>query len=139
MIWKIYGHPGGSTTSSARSRRAAYSAVNHGENRDEENLILHRGKNHFIILNAYPYNNGHMMVVPFKHTSTLAGWTDDERREMMELADLAVELLRRTMRPDGFNLGINMGIVGGAGIAEPHSHAYRPTLEWRHQLHARLI
>jgi len=94
-----------------------------GENRDEENLILHRGKNHFIILNAYPYNNGHMMVVPFKHTSTLAGWTDDERREMMELADLAVELLRRTMRPDGFNLGINMGIVGGAGIAD-HIHMH---------------
>ena len=64
-----------------------------------------------------------MMVVPFKHTSTLAGWTDDERREMMELADLAVELLKRTMRPDGFNLGINMGIVGGAGIAD-HIHMH---------------
>lgn len=94
-----------------------------GEKRDEENLILYRGVHHFIIMNAYPYNNGHMMVVPFRHTSKLSGWADGEREEMMELADLAVELLRHTMHPDGFNLGINMGIVGGAGIAD-HIHMH---------------
>jgi ATP adenylyltransferase len=93
------------------------------ENRDEDNLILFRGKHHFIILNAYPYNNGHMMVVPYRHTATLAGWSPDEQQEMMALADLAVELLKRTMKPDGFNLGINMGIVGGAGVAD-HVHLH---------------
>ena len=93
------------------------------ENRDEENLILHRGRYHFIIMNAFPYNNGHMMVVPFRHTATLSAWAAEEQQEMMQLADLAVELLRKSMRPDGFNLGINMGIVGGAGVAD-HIHLH---------------
>ncbi len=93
------------------------------ENKDEENLILLRGKNHFMIMNAFPYNNGHMMVVPYRHTATLAGWSAEEQQEMMELADLGVELLRRAMRPDGFNLGINMGLVGGAGVAD-HIHLH---------------
>ena len=93
------------------------------ENEDEENLILYRGRYHFIIMNAFPYNNGHMMVVPFRHTATLSGWAAEEQQEMMQLADLAVELLRKSMRPDGFNLGINMGIVGGAGVAD-HIHLH---------------
>jgi ATP adenylyltransferase len=93
------------------------------ENKDEENLILHRGRYHFIIMNAFPYNNGHMMVVPFRHTATLSAWAAEEQQEMMQLADLAVELLRKSMRPDGFNLGINMGIVGGAGVAD-HIHLH---------------
>lgn len=93
------------------------------ESRDEENLILYRGKYHFIIMNAFPYNNGHMMVVPYRHTDTLSGWQPEERHEMMELADLGVELLRKLMRPDGFNLGINMGLVAGAGVAD-HIHLH---------------
>lgn len=93
------------------------------ENRDEENLILYRGKYHFIIMNAFPYNNGHMMVVPYRHTATLAGWAPEERQEMMELANLGVELLRKLMKPDGFNLGINMGLVAGAGVAD-HIHLH---------------
>jgi len=93
------------------------------ENRDEENLILLRGEYSFIIMNAFPYNNGHMMVVPNRHTSTLTGWAPEEQMELIELADLAVRLLSRAMRPDGFNLGINMGIVAGAGIAD-HIHLH---------------
>lgn len=94
-----------------------------GQDRDVENLILYRGKTHFIIMNAYPYNNGHMMVVPYRHTSSLQGWSDLERQEMMELADLGVAVLRKTMNPDGFNIGINMGQVAGAGIAD-HVHLH---------------
>jgi len=93
------------------------------ESRDEENLILYRGRYNFIIMNAFPYNNGHMMVVPYRHTATLAGWHPEEQQEMMELADLGVELLRESMRPDGFNLGINMGSVAGAGVAD-HIHLH---------------
>jgi ATP adenylyltransferase len=93
------------------------------EDRDEENLILHRGEYNFIILNAFPYNNGHMMVVPYRHTAALSGWQPHEQQEMMEMADMAVELLRKTMRPDGFNLGINMGLVAGAGVAD-HIHLH---------------
>ncbi len=94
-----------------------------GEDRDAENLILHRGQYHFIIMNAYPYNNGHLMVVPRRHTSTLAGWSAEERAEFLELADLGVEILKRTMNPDGFNIGINMGECAGAGIAS-HIHLH---------------
>jgi ATP adenylyltransferase len=93
------------------------------EDRDTENYILYRGKYHFIILNAFPYNNGHMMVVPYRHTASLAGWEAQEQQEMMQLADLCVQLLKTTMRPDGFNLGINMGLVGGAGVAD-HIHLH---------------
>jgi ATP adenylyltransferase len=93
------------------------------QDRDRDNLILFRGKHHFIIMNAFPYNNGHMMVVPFRHSSTISGWSDEERREIMELSDLGVEALKRSMKPDGFNLGINMGQVAGAGIAD-HVHLH---------------
>jgi ATP adenylyltransferase len=93
------------------------------DNKDEENLILHRGKYNFIIMNAFPYNNGHMMVVPYRHTATLSGWSEDEQKELMDYASLAVKLLKKTMNPDGFNLGINMGIVGGAGVAD-HIHLH---------------
>ena len=93
------------------------------DDNDLGNLILHRGKHHFIIMNAFPYNNGHMMVVPYRHTSTLDGWSTEERAEMMELADLGVTVLKRAMRPDGFNIGINMGQVAGAGIAD-HIHLH---------------
>ena len=93
------------------------------EKKDEDNYILYRGKYHFIILNAFPYNNGHMMVVPYRHTATLSCWAPEEQQEMMQLADLCVQLLRETMHPDGFNLGINMGLVGGAGIAD-HIHLH---------------
>ena len=70
------------------------------EKKDDENLILYRGRHCFVILNAYPYNNGHMMVVPYRHTATLSGWSPEEQQELMELADLCVELLRKLMRPD---------------------------------------
>jgi len=93
------------------------------ENKDDENLILYRGEYNFIIMNAFPYNNGHMMVVPYRHTAALAGWSHDEQIELMELADLAVELLKKLMKPDGFNLGINMGLVAGAGVAD-HIHLH---------------
>ena len=93
------------------------------ENKDDENLILYRGEHNFIIMNTFPYNNGHIMVVPYRHTAALAGWSHDEQIELMELADLAVELLKKLMKPDGFNLGINMGLVAGAGVAD-HIHLH---------------
>ncbi|HLJ56184.1 MAG TPA: HIT domain-containing protein [Chthonomonadaceae bacterium] len=89
--------------------------------RDAEHLIVHRADHAFIILNAFPYSNGHLMVVPFKHTSDLAVYTDDEMLDVMRLTRLSVALLRRVFRPDGFNLGVNMGRVAGAGIAD-HLH-----------------
>lgn len=92
-----------------------------GEERDAENLIVTRGPHAYIILNAFPYSNGHLMVVPYRHTASMDDLTDAEMLDVMHLTQLGIALLRQTFRPDGFNLGVNMGRVAGAGIAD-HLH-----------------
>lgn len=81
-----------------------------------ENLIVHRGQSCFIVLNLYPYNNGHAMVIPFRHVSSLADLSDSEKLEMMQLAGVLSRALELTLEPQGFNLGMNLGRVAGAGI-----------------------
>jgi len=90
---------------------------------DREKLILERGEKAFIILNAFPYSNGHLMVTPFRHTGDLDDLEPDEMLEMMQLTRRAVNLLKASFRPDGFNIGINMGRAAGAGIAD-HVHIH---------------
>jgi len=87
------------------------------ENNDEKNHIIKRGKFSFIILNAYPYSNGHLMVVPYAHKSSLDELTDDEALEMFEMKKMAINAIKKAMNPDGFNIGMNLGSeVSGAGI-----------------------
>jgi len=93
------------------------------ENRDEENLILYRAKYNFVIMNLYPYNNGHLMIAPYRHVSTIELLNADELGEMMVLAKACLTLLREVMKPDGFNIGFNIGRVAGAGIEE-HVHMH---------------
>ncbi|MHB9133065.1 MAG: HIT family protein [Armatimonadota bacterium] len=93
------------------------------EERDRENYILYRGRYNFIILNVFPYNTGHLMVIPYQHTADLGELPLDTMTEMMALANLAVAALKRVMCPDGFNLGMNIGRPAGAGIAE-HLHLH---------------
>ncbi len=88
---------------------------------DAQNYIVHRGEYAYIILNAFPYSNGHLMVVPFRHTASLNDLSDAEMLEVMRLTRLAVNLLKHAFNPHGFNLGVNMGLVAGAGIAD-HIH-----------------
>jgi ATP adenylyltransferase len=90
---------------------------------DEENLILYRGKCAFVILNRYPYSNGHLMVVPYRHTAIFPSLTGDEKLEIMSLAQASSEVLQKTMKPDGFNIGINLGRASGAGI-DSHLHMH---------------
>ena len=92
-----------------------------GEPTDSTNLIVYRGPLAYIILNAFPYSNGHLMVVPFRHTDSLVNYTDAEMLEIMRLTRLSQRLLTAAFKPDGFNLGVNMGRVAGAGIAD-HLH-----------------
>jgi len=92
-----------------------------GEANDTENLIVHRGSQAFIILNAFPYSNGHLMVVPFRHTSSLNDYSDAEMLDVMHLTRLSIRILEEAFHPNGFNLGVNMGRVAGAGIAD-HLH-----------------
>ncbi len=86
--------------------------------------MVHRGKRNFVILNRYPYTNGHVMIVPLEHVSTLGGLDEETLSEMMLLARDAETHLRELYRPDGLNMGLNIGRAAGAGIAEHvHMHA----------------
>lgn len=88
---------------------------------DRDNLILYRGRHNFIILNRFPYNNGHLMVVPYRHTVRLGKLKAAEQAELLGLCDLAMRALEKTMGPQGHNLGVNLGAAGGAGIRD-HIH-----------------
>jgi ATP adenylyltransferase len=92
-----------------------------GAEQDTKNLIVHRGPYAYIILNAFPYSNGHLMVVPYQHTATFDTLSDAEMLEAMHLIRISIRLLTTVIHPDGFNLGVNMGRVAGAGIAD-HLH-----------------
>ena len=90
---------------------------------DKDNLLIHQGKLAFIVLNLYPYNNGHLMIVPKHHTNDFPGLTKDELAECMELLQKSEIALRKVMSPHGFNIGANIGRVSGAGIEE-HIHLH---------------
>ena len=90
---------------------------------DRENLILWRGERAFLILNRYPYNNGHLMVVPYAHAPSFEALDADTLAELMELMNRALAALRQAMSPDGFNIGANLGHVAGAGVAD-HVHLH---------------
>ncbi len=90
---------------------------------DRSHLILHRGRLNFIMMNAYPYSPGHLMVAPFKHTADLTDLTAEESAEHHELVKLGIAVLRDVAHPDGFNVGLNLGRVAGAGI-DQHLHTH---------------
>lgn len=88
---------------------------------DAANLIAARGERCFVILNRFPYNNGHLMVAPYQHVPTIEHLDAASLTEMMTLAQQCLAALRTSMHPDGFNMGINQGKVAGAGLAD-HVH-----------------
>jgi len=93
------------------------------ENNDEANLILYRGEHSFMLMNAFPYNPGHLMVAPYRHTANLEDLTGQEANELFEVVKKGIEVLKEVMKPAGFNIGLNVGKVAGAGIAE-HIHIH---------------
>lgn len=88
---------------------------------DEERFVLHRGEKCFIIMNLYPYNAGHLMVIPYRQTPNFSDLDAQSRLEVMDLTDLAMKALERTISPHGFNVGANLGRVAG-GSVESHIH-----------------
>ncbi len=92
-----------------------------GEAHDAENLIVYRGQHTYIILNAFPYSNGHLMIVPYRHTDTLDAYSDEEMLDIMQVTRLALKLLKAAYLPEAFNLGVNFGRAAGAGITH-HLH-----------------
>ena len=91
------------------------------EDRDRENLILYRGKKCFIILNRYPYTNGHLMIAPYRHVGEIEELREEELLECMKLLQESVKALKKVYNPDGFNIGLNIGKIAGAGV-EGHIH-----------------
>jgi len=88
---------------------------------DRDNLILFRGDTCFVIMNFYPYNNGHLMIVPYRHVSDLEVLKINERAELMSILTKSSEVIKSSMNPDGLNIGMNLGRVAGAGI-DDHLH-----------------
>jgi ATP adenylyltransferase len=90
---------------------------------DAKNLVIIRERNCFALLNTYPYNAGHLMVAPYKHTGELDDLSEQELSEFMSLTRRCKQLLTKTMKPDGFNIGINLGRCAGAGVLD-HVHMH---------------
>jgi len=88
-----------------------------------DDYIVWEGKTCFVMLNRYPYVNGHLMIIPQRHLGDIGELTSEERMEMFALLDISVKVLREAMNPQGFNAGMNLGKAAGAGIAE-HVHLH---------------
>ena len=93
------------------------------ESNDVLNYILYRGGKNFVILNSYPYNPGHLLVAPYRHIGNLEELADEELHEHFEIVRRSVKLLKQAFNPGGFNLGINIGVIAGAGIVD-HFHTH---------------
>ena len=93
------------------------------ENIDAQNYILFRGDKNFVIMNSYPYNPGHLMVAPYRHVANLEELNDEERHEHFNMVSQSVRLLKEIFNPTGFNIGMNIGRVAGAGI-DDHIHTH---------------
>ena len=85
---------------------------------DRDNLVLFRGENSFILMNLYPYSNGHLMIAPYQHTSETTDLSRTTNTEIMTLVNQSMEILKITMKAEGFNFGANLGKAAGAGIEE---------------------
>ena len=90
---------------------------------DSESLIVYRGRNVYVVLNAFPYTSGHVMVVPYKHVDSLEKLSDAELLELFKTVNLSLKVLREAFKPEGFNIGINLGRPAGAGV-EKHVHVH---------------
>ena len=97
--------------------------VTEDRSHDAERLIVFRGTHNFVILNLFPYTSGHTMVAPYQHLDTIASTSAEQLTEMMQLSQRVIGALQKLYRPEGFNLGMNLGIAAGAGIRE-HFHLH---------------
>lgn len=88
---------------------------------DRDVLILYRGSLSFVIMNLYPYNNGHLMIVPYRKVNSMVDLNKDELKEIMNLSQHSMRIIKKTLNADGFNFGLNVGRCSGAGI-DDHMH-----------------
>ena len=109
-------------TTSDKQQGCVFCAAGQGSD-DRATLIVHRARHNFVILNRYPYNNGHLMVAPNAHLADLEDLPAGTANELTALTQRSLRVLREVLAPQGFNLGINAGKVAGAGVAD-HVHQH---------------
>ncbi|MGV8059625.1 MAG: HIT domain-containing protein [Smithellaceae bacterium] len=88
-----------------------------------DEYVIYEGKSCFVMMNRYPYVSGHLMIIPLRHIAKIEELTEEERSEIFALLDTTVRVLKESMNPDGFNIGMNIGKAAGAGIEE-HIHVH---------------
>ncbi|MBI4267350.1 MAG: HIT domain-containing protein [Chloroflexi bacterium] len=94
-----------------------------GQDDDTTNCILYRGTKNFVILNTYPYNPGHLLIAPYRHLSSLEKLTAEELHDHYDIVSRSISVLRKIFNPAGFNIGMNIGKIAGAGLAgHVHTH-----------------
>lgn len=93
------------------------------DDRDEENYVVWRGELVYVVMNLFPYNNGHLLVVPYRRVEQYDGLTDEEQVAIARTIDRCIGWLRSVLNPDGFNVGMNLGRAAGAGVPE-HLHVH---------------
>jgi ATP adenylyltransferase len=102
-------------TAGEANRACIFCAHRDGDT-DEDELVLARGRHTFALMNAFPYNTGHLMVAPLRHVADVGDLDTTERAELFDLTCRAIETLRDALQPDGFNTGMNLGAAAGAGV-----------------------
>lgn len=93
------------------------------EDNDESNFILYRGESNFVVLNSFPYNPGHLMVAPYHHIAHLDQLSNAESKEHFDMLKLSIRILTEVIKPAGFNIGMNLGKIAGAGL-DDHLHTH---------------
>ncbi len=89
----------------------------------DENLVMYEGKSCYVIMNKYPYASGHLLVVPFRHIGDIGDTSDEEKTEIMDLMELSVKIMKKALKSEGFNIGMNLGRAAGAGV-DSHIHLH---------------
>ncbi len=105
-----------------RKKRGCFLCKKLKEKKNKKNLILYQGGYAFVVMNKYPYTNGHLMVVPKRHCLHLEQLEEEELKELFALMKTSTQVLKANLHPDGFNIGMNIGKVGGAGEDHLHLH-----------------
>lgn len=111
------------STSDSHARPCVFCEIQSDQSKDESNFVLHRARFNFVVLNIHPYISGHLLIVPYEHLSDLDAASKETTDELMDLTKRAQSALREVYRPDGFNIGMNLGTAAGAGIAS-HIHVH---------------
>ena len=110
-------------TTAGKTPESCVFCVGEDTSADPERLIVYRGAQNFVILNLFPYTSGHFMVAPYAHIAVIEDSTPEQMAEMMELAKRGITALRKLYKPEGFNIGMNLGHCAGAGVRE-HFHLH---------------